>query len=154
MIRQHYTEGAFVSIKLNDKIFGFGRLLMNNSIGFYDFFSPYENEANALFNKDYLFVATVYNDAVSKGRWLKIGKAPLKNNQLLENKYIQESIDPSKFSIYNPNNGIIVAASVDECKGLNRSVIFEPEDIEEVLLEYYEVGKLTRWELYNEMDNF
>lgn len=57
---------------------------------------------------------------------------------------MQDIIDPSQFSIYNPNNGEIIRATKEECSGLERSAVWEPEHVEDRLIDHFE-NRPNKW---------
>jgi len=78
----------------------------------------------------------VYKNAVTKGRWLKIGKLPLEQNlQKFPPEFIQDPIEPTQFSIYE--NGKIRPAKREECEGLERAAVWEARHVEERLRDHY-----------------
>lgn len=90
-----------------------------------------------------MFIIAVFNHAVNDGRWEKLGTIPLQENlKKLPKKFIQDALNPHKFSIYD--NGKIISASREECMELDRAVVWEPELVEERVNDYY-VGKENRW---------
>ncbi len=154
MIKQRHTEGALVSIPLKNGKFGFGLLLKDPYIAFFDFFSEIESVQQYVLTSKILFATSVYNDVITKGRWLKIGKKKLtEEERIIKDTYIQDVIEPNKFRIYDPNTGVMRTALKIECIGLNQMVIYEANDIEDVLLDYYNTGKLTKWEELNKIEN-
>ena len=65
-----------------------------------------------------------------------IGHEPLEGGDAhLPLKFIQDPIDETRFSIYE--NGAIPAATREQCRGLERASIWEPEHVEDRLRAHY-----------------
>jgi len=72
--------------------------------------------------------------------WWEIkGVADLETKfQILPNQFIQDIINPLQFRIYHPNTGEMKAATKQEVMGLECAAVWEPEHIEDRLLDYFE----------------
>lgn len=145
-MRQHRTVGGIVEISLEPEKKVYARILGEASFAFYDYVNIDESVDLAdIITKPILFILAVYDDAVTKGRWKKIGKIPLEPAlQVLPLKFIQDGLDESRFEIYD--NGNIRPASRDECIGLERAAVWEPEHVESRILDYYR-GLPNKWEM-------
>jgi len=147
-MRQQRTIGAIVEIPFEPGKKAYARILGESSFAFYDYVNAGETKEVTLAEliiKPVLFIVAVYDDAVTKGRWRKAGRMPLEINfQVLPLKFIQDELDETVFRIYD--NGVIRAAAKEECIGLERAAVWEPEHIESRLADYYN-GKPNKWEL-------
>ena len=146
LMRQQRTVGAIVEIPFEPGKKSYARILGEASFAFYDYINTGEDIIlTDLIARPILFVVAVYNDAVTRGRWKKIGRIPLEPQlQKLPLKFIQDSLDKNSFSIYD--NGIIRPASKEECVGLEREAVWEPEHMESRIADHYS-GKPNKWEM-------
>ncbi|AFD06632.1 immunity 26/phosphotriesterase HocA family protein [Solitalea canadensis] len=144
MKKQTRTIGSIVKIELNNGYHTYGRVLSDASFAIYDCRTNIEiQDPEIIVQKPILFIVAVYDSAVKNGRWLKVFNLPLeKELERLPFKYIQDKLDPNKFQIYD--NGNIRPASKEECVGLERAAVWEPEHVEERIIDYYE-GRNNKW---------
>lgn len=139
MARQRITIGAFLGIKLNTGSWAYARILGYASYAIYDLITnDIVTSINDIKNSNVLFIVAVYDHAVNTGRWIKIGKAPLEEKfKILPMKYIQDALNPNLFSLYDPNTGDITPANKQDCLMLERAAVWEPEHVEERILDHY-----------------
>lgn len=135
---QHRTIGAIVKIDMGDGFFSFARILEHSNFAFYDFRTQDQcPNLNAVALKPILFIVAVYNDAVTKGRWQKIGKLPIEASlKQLPLKFMQD-LYTGEFELYNPNTGEITPATRKECEGLERASVWAAEHVESRLKDHY-----------------
>ncbi len=135
--KQQRTIGAFVKIPLDSERHSCARILRGADFAFYDLLSCEQaKDLNYIASRPILFIIAVYNHAVTSGRWRKIGKLPLEPNlERVPLKFIQDPFDSTKFSLYD--NGIIRVSTREECEGLERSAVWEPEHVEERLRDHF-----------------
>lgn len=143
--RQVRTLGSIVQIDLNDGYYSYAQIL-KEGLAFFEFRSKGElKDMNLLVEKPVLFIISVFRDVISKGKWLKVGKLPLKEGlKTLPFQFIQDSIDPKNFELYNPNTGEITPSTREEVKGLECAAVWEAEHVEDRLRDYYN-GKPNVW---------
>jgi hypothetical protein len=112
---QKRTVGSFVKIRLDDEYHTYARILDGASFAFYDCRSRTDiTNMKQIASCKILNINAVYNSAVTKKRWLKVGKLPLEDElKILPPEFIQDKIDPTKFRIYE--NGKIRPATRPEC---------------------------------------
>ena len=145
MTKQRRTKGSIIEIKLNNGVFAYAQDV-DADILFFDFFSDSPlNDFSILCNKKPLFFLGVYNDVVTSGKWKKVGKLPIKQEyQLTPFKFIQDSLNPNNFELYNPNTGEITKATREQCVGLECAAVWEAEHVEDRLRDYFD-GKPNKW---------
>ncbi|NVO33403.1 immunity 26/phosphotriesterase HocA family protein [Hymenobacter lapidiphilus] len=143
-MRQQRTVGAIVEIPLEAGKKAYGRILGEASFAFYDYVNDGEPVVLAdLVAKPILFIVAVYSDAVTQGRWQKIGRLPLEPTlQTLPLKFIQDALDETRFKVYD--NGVIRPATREACVGLERVAVWEPEHVESRLSDHYK-GQPNEW---------
>ncbi len=136
--KQTRTVGSIVKIDLHDGTFILAQIL-NDGLAFFDYRSNVlPDNLNYLIDTPVLFILSVYNDVITQGRWLKVGKLPIRQdlqNQPL--KFIQDTLEPEKFELYDPNNGDIIAATKNQCVGLEAAAVWEAEHVESRIIDHY-----------------
>jgi hypothetical protein len=138
MERQRRVVGAFLKIILPDGKYCYGRILEKANYAFYDMITEDGDvDLMQITKHKILFIIAVYNDAVTSGRWIKIGKLPLEPElQILPLKFIQDKLNPEHFEFYDPNTGSIKTATRQDCMGLERAAVWEPYHVEERIVNY------------------
>lgn len=140
---QRRTIGAVVRIALGDGTHCYAQVLPDADYAFFDLRAKADPEVDQIVSQPVLFTVAVMNYAVTSGRWEKIGKAPVAADLNAPiPKFIQDALDPSKFEIYM--GGTIRPATRDECHGLERAAVWDPEHVEERLRDHY-AHRPNRW---------
>jgi len=139
-------EGAFIEISLPNGKYSYGRILAKASFAFYSIYSDERvTDLNIIRKSNVLFINSVYKYAITKNRWKIIGvseiEPELKN---LPMEFIQDILNPTQFEIYNPNTGEINPAKMADCIGLEKAAVWEPEHIEDRIIDYFE-GRPNKW---------
>jgi len=142
--KQQRTVGAIVKIPLEKRFYGYGRILEGTSFAFYDLHSKEKiNDLSKIISSPILFIISVNNYAVTDGRWAKIGKLPLeKKFGVLPPRYTQDLLSPDKFKIIY-SDGTVKDATQKECSGLERFAVWQPQQVEERLSDYF-AGRKNR----------
>ena len=135
--------GDVVRIRLPDGKFAFGRVLDEPLFAFYDLYGPAEGDAIQVVSKPVLFKIWVMNHAVASGRWKIIGNLPLEGHLREPVRFFkQDALNPREISIHC--DGKDSPATTDECRGLERAAVWEPEHVEERLQDHLS-GKSNIW---------
>lgn len=140
MKRQRITEGAILEINIEKDYYVYAQILVKGLGGaFFDYRSKQHLTAlDELLKCEILFIVMVYNDVITQGKWIKVGKLPIRKGLLVQPmKFIQDSTNPDKFELYNPNNGEIVNATKAECVGLERASVWEANHVEDRIRDHY-----------------
>ena len=139
-------EGAFIEIPLRNGMFSYGRILGKAAYAFYDIYSDSKVvDITSLQSKKVLFIVGVYNHGITKNRWKTIGVLELEQGvKKIPLAFIQDSIEPNKFKLYDPNTGEIKPATKSQCIGLECAAVWEPEHVEDRIVDYYE-GRPNKW---------
>ena len=143
MKRQKRTAGAVVKIPFDGKWFTYGQILDDAEVIIFDARTDCELSMDEITNQPIICRVAVSYHAITKGRWLKVGKYPI-SEELKKPipKYIQDILQPDRFEIYC--DGIIRPSTREECIGLERAAVWEPEHVEERIRDHYS-GKQNRW---------
>jgi hypothetical protein len=87
-------------------------------------------------NLSILFRVSANNDAIIDGRWLKFGKAELKQKFAQPvPRFIQDTLHPDKYEIYL--GGDIRSSTKKECVELNRCAVWAVNHIEDRIRDHY-----------------
>jgi len=144
MVRQIRREGDILKIKLKGGYVTYCRVLPEASFAFYDARTRRRTvDIEWVLERPILFIAPVYKQAVTMGRWERVGRTPLEAHlQRLPPKFIQDSMYPSGFAIYE--DAKIRHATREECLGLECFAVWDPEHLEERIEDHY-AGRRCKW---------
>jgi hypothetical protein len=140
MAKQRITEGAILEIHIESEYYVYAQILTKGlGYAFFDFKSKEKlTDFTILLESNVLFIVMVYNDVVTKGTWVKVGKLPIRNDLLVQPmKFIQDNLNPNDFELYNPNTGEITKATRQECEGLEYAAVWEANHVEDRIRDYY-----------------
>lgn len=145
MAKQRITQESILEINIENQYYTYAQILKNGlGYAFFDFKSNERlTDFSILNTKKVLFIIMVYNDVVTQGKWLKVGKLPIRED-LIEQpfKYIQDVLNPNNFELYNPNTGKIIKATKDQCRGLECAAVYEAFHVEERIRDHFN-GKVN-----------
>ena len=114
--------------------------LLGKGIAFFDIYTKESEleDLSILLKKPVLFIVEVYNDVISTGLWLKVGKLPIREDlKILPMKCMQDALDETRFELYNPNTGEVTKATREECEGLETCAVWEAYHVESRLRDHY-----------------
>jgi hypothetical protein len=134
--------GDVVKIPLGTGYYGFGRILKEPLVAFYDLRVQAVPNIETIISARVLFKVWVMNHAVTSGRWEVIGNRPLEPDMIAEPVFFKQDPINNKFFKYYKSTA--VAATRQECLGLERAAVWEPEHVEDRLRDYYE-GVPNKW---------
>lgn len=141
MKKQRITTGSILEINIGNKYYTYAQILQNGrGIAFFDYQSNSKlTDLSILPEYDVLFIITVYNDIITQGVWQKVGKLPIRKEfEVLPLKFIQDTLNPKKFRLYDPNSGEMKEATKEQCLGLECAAVWEAEHVESRIIDYYE----------------
>lgn len=129
-------EGTFVRIPLADGSFGYGRVLPNPYIAFYDFRTTEpSSELDVIESKPVLFTQAVR--LFDYDRWANLGKRKLEGEVAKPvERFMQDLADFRQCTIYD-SGGMSRDATPEECVGLERAAVWDPHHIEQRLLDQF-----------------
>ena len=138
MKRQRRTVGSIVKIDLEDNTHSYAIVLDKSSIATFQIKTKQDLTISDILKEKVLFIVAVYNHAITLGRWKIIGTAILDDRfKTLPLNFIQDSINPENFEIYNPNTGLISKATREQCLNLECAAVWEPEHVESRILDSF-----------------
>ena len=134
--RQQRTVGSIVEIPLEDGFHSYGHIL-ETQIAFYNIHTKDKIELGEIITFPVLFITTVYDYAITKGYWLKVGKKVSLDNALVHTlpRYNQDMLNPQNYTLVYDDKQ--VSATKEECIGLEYWSVWQPEKIEERLNDYF-----------------
>ena len=145
MKRQQRTVGSIIKINLDDNTHSYGIVLEKASIAVFNIKTNNELTVSDILKEDILFFVAVYNSAITSGRWQKITKVPLKERfKTLPLAFVQDSINPENFEIYDPNTGVMAKATKEQCLTLDCASVWEAEHVESRIQDHFN-GKENIW---------
>ena len=154
MAKQRITPGSILEININDEYYTYAQILGKASYVFFDYKTEKQlTHYEILLEKPILFITSVYNDVISEGRWLKVGKIDIRKDlEIIPMQFIQDALNPESFEFYDPNTGEIFPATKNQVKGLERAAVWEATHIEDRIKAHYD-GIPCVW-LQDDLDLF
>jgi len=134
--------GDIVKIPLGDGTHTYAHALQEASFAVYNCRVADELAVERVVNRPVLFFVAVMHHAVRKGRWPIIGHSPLDDHLRRPPTFIQDPLNKNSFSIYE--NGQIKPSTREQCVGLERMAVWEPEHVEERIRDQY-AGRNNKW---------
>lgn len=153
MAKQRKTPGAILEIKIENQYYCYAQILQVSGTAFLDYHSKEKlKDISILVNCPVLFVVAVYNDIITQGHWLKIGKLEIRDDlKFPPMEFIHDEQKPEKFELYNPSSGAIIPATKEECRGLERCAVWDKHHVEQRLSDYYAGRKNYLTEKYRRL---
>jgi hypothetical protein len=139
MKRQQRTPGSIVRIDLGNGYYNYAQLL-ENGVAFFDIYTKEVELSNLdlLSTRPILFILEVYRDVISRGRWLKVGKLPIREDlKVVPMQCIQDALNPKVFRLYNPNTEEMFSATREECEGLEKAAVWDAHHVEDRIRDHY-----------------
>ncbi len=139
MKRQQRTIGAIFEINIDNQYHVYGQILEKANYAFFDYKAKYKlSEFSILEKVPVLFILAVYNDVITQGHWLKVGKLSIRDDlKILPMKFIQDALHPAIFELYNPNTGEITPTKKDQIEGLECAAVWDSNHVEDRIRDHY-----------------
>ncbi len=140
MVRQRITEGAILEINIENQYYVYAQILTKgHGCAFFDYKTKEKlADVSVLKTASVLFVVAVYNDIITQGHWLKVGKLPIRENlSVLPMQFMQDMHNLGKIRLYNPNTGEITPTTRDKAIGLERAAVWDAHHVEDRIRDYY-----------------
>jgi hypothetical protein len=140
MAKQRIIEGAILEISIENQYYVYAQIL-TKGLG-YAFFDYKTNDKLIDFpileQSKILFILTVYDSVITQGEWQKVGKLKIRDElKTLPMEYIQDTINPERFDLYNPNTGEILKATMEQCEGLECAAVWAANHVEQRIIDHY-----------------
>jgi hypothetical protein len=136
--------GDVVAVPLGDGTYGFGRVLQEPLMAFYDLRKNAIPGLQDVLRAPVAFIVYVMNFAVTDGVWQIIGKAPLNGKLLDEPLFFKKDSVSGALSVYRDSTGEERPASREECETLERAAVWEPSHVVDRLVDYF-AGRPNKW---------
>lgn len=139
MARQKRTVGSILEIDIDGEYYAYAQILTEADCAFFDFKSDTKlKDIKILETVSILFIIAVYTNVITSGRWVKIGKLPIRPELLVKPmKFIQDFQKPTVFEFYDPNTGKISPANKNEIIGLERASVWADVHAEGRIRDHY-----------------
>jgi hypothetical protein len=134
--------GDVFQVPLKDGSLGFGRVLNDPVYAFYDFRSSKPAPINDIILRPILFKIWVMKYAITKGRWPILGHVALEDDLQKPAYFFKQDLISKELFLYS--EGLERPASPEECVRLERAAVWEPEHVEDRLLDLFE-GRPNQW---------
>lgn len=134
------SKGNIIEIHVHDKYYVYAQVLQRDNIAYFD--AKYSLPIQNIFDIDtsrVLFVlGSSIDDAIRTERWKVRGKLPINSKlQKLPLQFIQDAINPNKFSLYDCETGELTRTTREACEGLERCSIWYDNHIEDRIYAHY-----------------
>jgi hypothetical protein len=134
--------GDILKIELGDGTHTYARVLPEAGFAIYDARTAEELPIVETVERPVLFYVAVMNRAIKEKRWPVVGHKALEEWSQSPPRFIQDALNKKKFEIYEL--GRIRPATRQECLGLEREAVWEPEQVEERIRDYF-AGRPNKW---------
>ena len=134
--------GDVLKIELGDGTHTYARVLPEASFAIYDARTTEDLTILETVERPILFYVAVMNHAVKEKRWPVVGHRTLEEGLQAPPRFIQDALNKKRFEIYE--HGRIRPATRQECLGLEREAVWEPEHVEERIRDYF-AGRPNKW---------
>jgi len=136
--------GDVVKIPLDDEFHGYARVLRSGLFAFYKLKTRKEIPLTEVLKEPVLFKVCVMEYAISDGRWEVLGNYPLEDPLKEHPLFFKQDPISKKIYLYNDLTGEEILATKEDCVGLERASVWDPEHVEERLRDFFD-GRLNRW---------
>lgn len=134
--------GDVFQIYLGDDGYSFARVLESPLMAFYDLLTLTPPSVEEIINSKIIFKVWVMKSAFKSRHWKKVGYSPLTEELTSSPTFFKVDPISKKLSIYR--NGVELSATYQQCKGLERAAVWEPEHIEDRLRDHFR-GIPNKW---------
>ena len=135
--------GSVHAVPLAGSVFAFCIALPEADFAFFDHLSHKAELPEHLLKTSTLFRVAVHKSAWSRGRWPRVGLLTVPPELLAPvPTFMRDALKPDEYSIYL--NGTITRATREECLGLERTAVWDPEHVESRLSDHF-AGRPNVW---------
>ncbi|MGE3807421.1 MAG: immunity 26/phosphotriesterase HocA family protein [Gemmataceae bacterium] len=136
--------GDVIAIPLNDGMNGYGRVLREPLIAFYDFQCELHPPLEKIVSSPVAFVIFVMNHPITDGSWPVLGTAPLTAELGVEPLFFKKDPITGALAIYRDSTGDERPATRDECAQLECAAVWDPEHVVSRLRDHF-AGIPNKW---------
>ncbi len=143
-----FTAGDIFQISLCDGSFAYGQILEPEVFVFFDFNPKQPQELADIPNEIEAFCIWVTDYAVKFGQWSVLGNAPIANKFQRGFNFFKQDIISGELSVQTSlPNGIFKErpSTPSECMNLERAAVWDPEHVEDRLIDYFN-NRPNKWQ--------
>jgi Immunity protein 26 len=145
MKKQRRVIGSVLKVVLDSGLHSYIRVLDKASVAVYDILTQEEITIDDIVNEKVIFIVAVYKNAITSGNWVKVGTLELEESLLdLPMQFIQDTLDGSIYSLYNPNTGTMTYTDKSNCVGLERASVWAAHHLEDRISDHF-AGRECKW---------
>lgn len=142
--RVSLRRGSIIAIPLPDGMYGYGILLRNPMVAFFDYFSDRIVDTKSIQTQSIAFTIAVMNQPVKDGDWPIIGRAPLTNELMQEPLFYKRDRFTGKLTIYRDSTGEEFPATKEQCVGLECAAVWSANHVTDRLMDHHK-GLQNKW---------
>lgn len=140
--------GDVIKVRLRENLFSFARVLEEPVVAFHNY-AVNNSDVDiggllpSILSSDVIFRINVMNYSITSGRWMVVGHSPLSSSLREPCPFFKwDIISERLFITYTGDEEF--PATFEECRGLERAMVWEPEQVEERLLAHFS-GEVNPW---------
>jgi hypothetical protein len=142
-VRQRWTRGAVVTIPLGRGQFAFAQMLGDPEYAFFDLRTRAIKDPTEIVEHPTIFRLWVMGSAHTRGRWKKLGPAPILGPlKKLVKRFNQDPLDPDLIRLGFHGDGKLVTRA--ECRNVECAAVWDPEHVESRLRDHF-AGRKNVW---------
>lgn len=133
-------KGNIIEIHIHDEYYVYAQVLQRDNIAYFDakYSLPIQNISDIDTSRLLFVLGSSIDEAIRTERWKVRGKLPINPKlQKLPLQFIQDAINPNKFSLYDCETGVIIQTTREACEGLERCAIWYDNHIEDRIYSHY-----------------
>jgi hypothetical protein len=136
--------GNVFAIPLGDGKYGYGRVLREPLMAFYDLRTSGIADLDEVLKSPIAFSVWVMHRALTGGAWRIIGNAPLEKSLLEEPLIFKEDPISRALSVYRGSTGEEKPATREQCSQLERAAVWSQNHIVDRLFDHFS-GRQCKW---------
>ena len=148
-------EGDFIQIKLDDRLYAYGRVLESPTLAFYDTNGELLEDLNALLKSPILFKIWVMKDAFKKPHWKLVGSLELEEVLTGRIWFFKKDSISGELTLYSTHQHKTIEkkATRNQCEGLECAAAWAASHVEDRLRDHHR-GVPNKWvmSLKNELN--
>ena len=132
-------EGSLLRINLPDGMAVFARVLANAQVAVYSYRTTQDNSSvsQQIYDCPVLWILTVMKSAFEPNRWRVVDFRPLEPALSKPVEYFIRDRITGEYSTYRSSDGHTRPSSSEYCKKLEAAAVWEPEQVEERIVDHF-----------------
>ncbi len=136
--------GDIFAINLGDNSIGFGQVLNDPFMAFFDLKSDSIPDPERVVSSPVAFRICVVDDGIKSGEWRILGNLPLSEELSEEPLLFKKDSFTDKLTIYRDSTGEETPATRSECQHLECAAVWETHHVLDRLEDHFN-GKRNKW---------